>query len=248
MARLQLRRYIWLIDIVRSAGLVGITYDEINRKWLRAALNEDGKDYAWRTFQEDRRIIAEEFDIEITCDRRDNTYRIEEFDEYGSVKSTLIDALVLNNAVRESPDLSGCIVFNDSFHQKCMPDFVRAIKEHRTIRFRYRRHDRIPKAGISLDYDRIVTFQPYGLYNSTLWFTVGKNLADGKLHIYALHRLSEIEFLDETFAVPEDFSVKQYMSDYWVDDDELEPYPGREPDDAFALESFDAGKGLDLKL
>ena len=179
MARLQLRRYIWLIDIVRSAGSVGITYDEINRRWLRASLNEDGKDYAWRTFQEDRRIVADEFDIEITCDRRDNTYRIEEFDEFGSVKSTLIDALVLNNAVRESPDLDGRIVFNDNFHQKCMPDFVRAIKEHMTIRFRYRRHDRIPKAGISLDHDRIVTFQPYGLYNSTLWFTVGKNLQMG---------------------------------------------------------------------
>lgn len=100
MARLQIRRYIWLIDIVRSAGPDGITYEEINRKWHRATLNEDGRDYAWRTFQEDRRIITGEFDIEITCDRRDNTYRIEELDEYGSVRGSLIDALVLNNAIR----------------------------------------------------------------------------------------------------------------------------------------------------
>ena len=248
MARLQIRRYIWLIDIVRSAGPDGITYEEINRKWHRATLNEDGKDYAWRTFQEDRRIITGEFDIEITCDRRDNTYRIEELDEYGSVRGSLIDALVLNNAIREAPDLNNSIVFNDNFYQECMPGFVRAIKEHRAIRFRYVRQDRIPQLGISRTIDRVVTFSPYGLYNSTLWFTVGKNMADGKLHIYALHRISELEFLDETFTVPVDFSVKQYMSDYWVDDDEPEPYPGREPDDAFTLERFEAGKSLDLKI
>lgn len=62
MARLRLRRYVWLIDNVRSAGPDGITYEEINSKWHRATLNEDGKDYAWRTFREDRRIIAEEFE------------------------------------------------------------------------------------------------------------------------------------------------------------------------------------------
>ena len=148
MARLQIRRYIWLIDIVRSAGPDGITYEEINRKWHRATLNEDGKDYAWRTFQEDRRIITGEFDIEITCDRRDNTYRIEELDEYGSVRGSLIDALVLNNAIREAPDLNNSIVFNDNFYQECMPGLVRAIKEHRAIRFRYVRQDRIPQLGI----------------------------------------------------------------------------------------------------
>ena len=39
MARLQLRRYIWLIDMVRSAGSIGITYEEINSKWHRARGN-----------------------------------------------------------------------------------------------------------------------------------------------------------------------------------------------------------------
>lgn len=46
----------------RSACPDGITYEEINSKWHGATLNEDGKDYAWRTFREDRRIIAEEFE------------------------------------------------------------------------------------------------------------------------------------------------------------------------------------------
>jgi len=247
MARQQLRRYIWLIDTIRSAGARGITYEEVNDKWIRSSQNEDGEDFPWRTFQDHKKAILEEFDIEITCDRRDNTYRIEEdYNEYGSVKSTLIDALVLNNAIRETPDLNGSIIFNDNFHQQCMPELIRAIKNHQTIRFRYKRHDSIPEAKIERDIDRVVSFQPYGLYNSTLWFTVGKSLFDGNIHVYALHRLSEIEFLDDTFTVPEDFNVKQYMSDFWVDEEYLGPE--REPDDAFALENFEACKAMDLKL
>ncbi len=247
MARQQLRRYIWLIDTIRSAGATGITYEEVNDKWTRSSLNEDGEEFPWRTFQDHKKAILEEFDIEITCDRRDYTYRIEEeYNEYGSVKSTLIDALVLNNAIRETPDLNGSIVLNDNFHQQCMPELIKAIKNHQTIKFRYKRHDSIPEAKIERDIDRVISFQPYGLYNSTLWFTVGKSLSDGMINIYALHRLSEIEFLDDTFTVPEDFNVKQYMSDFWVDEEYLEQK--REPDDAFALESFEAVKAMDLKL
>ena len=43
MAKGLIRRYIWLIDTIRSAN--GITYEEINRKWNRSALNDDGKDW-----------------------------------------------------------------------------------------------------------------------------------------------------------------------------------------------------------
>ncbi len=246
MSRQQLKKYIFIIDAVRSAGERGITLEDLNEKWERSYRNDSGKSIPWRTFIDDRNAISELFGIEITCDKRDNTYRIGDgWDEYGSVKDTLIDALVLNNAIRETPDLNNSIIFNDNFHQKCMPLVIKAIKDHQTIRFRHQRHDSIPKLG-ALDYDHVVTFQPYGLYNSTLWFAVGKNLKDNKVHIYALHRLSDFEFLDEYFQIPEDFNVKQYMSDFRVDDDDLDP--DREPDDAFALENFEAENGLDLKM
>ena len=247
MSRQQLKKYIFIIDAVRSAGERGVTLEELNEKWERSYRNDSGKPIPWRTFIDDRDAIAELFGIEITCDKRDNTYRIGGgWDEYGSVKDTLIDALVLNNAIRETPDLNNSIVFNDNFHQKCMPLLVKAIKDHQTVRFHYVRDDRIPPAGRESHIERDVTFQPYGLYYSTLWFTVGRNLKDGKIHIYALHRLSDFEFLDGNFQVPEDFNVRHYMSDFWVDDDDLDPE--REPDDAFALESFEAGKGVDLTL
>ena len=133
---------------------------------------------------------------------------------------------------------------------------IRAIKEHTAIIFRYQRdfsslrakQADIPEDERIQDVDRTVEFEPYGLYFNTVWFSVGRNVADGKIHIYTLHRMEDIEFSFQTYIIPEDFNVRQYMSDYWVDDDEIEPYPGREPDDAFTLESFEAGKHMDLTL
>lgn len=255
MARQQFRRYIWLIDTISSAA--GITYEEISRKWERSSLNEDGDSLPKRTFFDHLNAIRDEFDIDIQCDRRDNTYRIgDDYDEYGSVKRTLIDALVLNNAVREEPDLNNSIIFNDNFHQESLPMLVRAIRERRAIDFKYvRDYSSFRKMqenmGISMeewkpDNVRNYEFEPYGLYFSTLWFAVGRIISDGKIHIYALHRIKDIEILDRRYTVPVDFDVKRYMSDYWMDEEEMEEE--REPDDAIALEGFEAGKGLDLTL
>ena len=259
MAKNYFRRYIWLIDTIRSAGGRGITFKEINEKWIDSSLNDDGEEFKLRTFRDHLRAIDEIFEIEFKCDRRDNTYHIDyESDDYGCVKKTLIDALVLNNAIQETPDLNGSIIFNDNFHQSSLPEVLRAIKDHTAICFRYQRdfsslRKQQDKAGVSpneqiQDIDKMVDFEPYGLYFSTVWFAVGKNLADNRIHIYTLHRMREIDFLFSTYFIPEDFNVKQYMTDFWVDDDEIEPYSGREPDDAFTLESFEAGKQLDLTL
>lgn len=259
MSKQFFKRYIWLVDTVRSAGVRGITYKEIKEKWLHSSLNDDGSEYALRTFHDHMSAISEMFDIDIICDRSDNTYHIDEVcDEYGSVKKSLIDAMVLNNAVRESPGLNGNVVFNDNCHQNSLPELLKAIKDRVTISFHYhkdyssiRREQtklNLPPSEQIQDIDKEVLFEPYGLYFNTVWFTVGNNLADERIHIYTLHRMNEIIFLDRSFIVPDGFDVKQYMTDFWVDEEELEGYPDREPDDAFTLESFEAGKDLDLRL
>ena len=248
MARQLLQRYIWLIDTIRNAD--GITFEEINDRWIQSALNDKGKPLPLRTFHDHRAAILDEFGIDITCDRRNNTYRIaDEFNEHGSIRSTLIDALVLNSAVREDPDLNHKIVFNDSFHQVSLPKLVRAIQEHRSIQFKYKRdYTRFravqARRGVPIeewepDVVRYLDLEPYGLYFNTLWFVVGRIVSDGQIHVYALHRIKDIQFLDSHFAVPEDFDVKEYLSEFSVDEEELEEEG--EPGDASVLECFEAG-------
>ena len=136
MAKQLLRRYIWLIDTIRSAD--GITFEEINSRWLRSSLNEDGKVLPKRTFHDHIDAILDEFDIEIACDRNDGyRYRIREYEEYGSIRKTMVDALVLNNSVREHPEIGGRIIFHDQSHGGNLPGILQGLRDRRIIRFRY---------------------------------------------------------------------------------------------------------------
>lgn len=242
MAKRLLRRYVWLLDTIRSAN--GITFEEINRKWLQSSLNENGNDLPKRTFHDHIDAILDEFDIEITCDRGDSyRYYINEFEEYGSVRKSMIDALILDNAVRESPEIGGRVVFHDLSHTGNLPVLVHAIKDRKVIRFRYR-HDysyarrTTPGCESLPDTDYLGEMAVYGLFFCCIWFTVGKVASDQLLHIYALHRLSEIELLEQGYDFPEDFDVRQFMTEYTTKWTTLaEGKPGLE-DDGSSLEIY----------
>ncbi len=226
MARQQLRRYIWLIDTISSAN--GITYEEINSKWEHSSLNEEGSLLPKRTFFDHLNAIREEIDIEITCDRTDNTYRIDDgFDEYGSIKGTLVNSLILNNAIRENPDMNNRVILSGTFHQDNMPIVLHAIKDSRAIKFRFDddfsilREEYISK-GMSVeeanarypDVSFVMQFETYGLYFLKFWFAVGRCMEDGKIYIYALHAMNDIEFLDSHYSIPADFDLKRFMAEY----------------------------------
>lgn len=209
MARGLIRRYIWLIDTIRSAN--GITYEEINRKWKRSALNDDGKDWPKRTYFQNINDIREEFNIEITCDRRDNKYYIEEeFSEYGSIRSTLVDALVLNNAVTEMPAMKSRVLLSQRFSHENLGLITHAIQQNTVIRFRHHCED---GNGKTLMND-VLEFEPYGLTYTMEWFAVGRVLQDSQIHIFALRYLSEFSDTDRTFIPPEDFDLHFFCKSY----------------------------------
>ena len=209
MAKGLIRRYIWLIDTIRSAN--GITYEEINRKWKRSALNDDGKDWPKRTFFQNLNDIREEFNIEITCDRRDNKYYIEEeFSEYGSIRSTLVDALVLNNAVTEMPAMKSRVLLSQRFSHENLGLITHAIQQNTVIRFRHHCED---GNGKTLMND-VLEFEPYGLAYTMEWFAVGRVLQDSQIHIFALRYLSEFSNTDKTFIPPEDFDLHFFCKSY----------------------------------
>lgn len=238
MSRQQLKKYIWIIDNVRSAGDRGITLEELNKRWERSWRNDREKPIPWRTFVDDRDAIAELFGIEIYCDKHDNRYRIGKGDEgYEKVRDTLVDALVLSNAIQESPELGKSVSFDYHFHQKCMPEVLRAIKERKTIRFKYRfKYQQQPPQEIDIE--------PFGLYFCTAWFMVGRSVKYGTLQIYGLHHMSDIEFLDRDYTVPEDFNLEQYMENYNHSDTML-VFP-QESDDGNTFDSLKRGLKYDF--
>ena len=190
---------------------------------MRSSLNEEGKELPKRTFHDHITSILEEFDIEITCDRSDGyRYKICEYDEYGSIRKAMIDTIVLDNVVRENPEIGGRIIFQDQSHGGNLPAIVQALKDRKTVRFRYRHDYSFARQSTSgceglQDTDYSDEMAVYGLFFCGIWFLVGRVVSDGQLHIYALHRLSEIEEQDRIYDFPEDFDVRQYMVGYVTD-------------------------------
>ena len=60
----------------------------------------------------------------------------------------------------------------------------------------------------------IFLIETYGLYFIKFWFAVGRCMEDGKIYIYALHAMNDIEFLDSHYSIPADFDLKRFMAEY----------------------------------
>lgn len=212
MARGLIRRYIWLIDTIRSAK--GITFDEINRKWRQSSQNEDGEDWKKRTFFQNINDIWDEFRISIICDRRDNKYYIENDEEYGSIRDTLVDALVLNNAVTEMPAMSNRILLSQRFAQENIGIITHAIQQSTVIQFRHLYLDGSGKTII----DDVLEFEPYGLTYAMEWFAIGRVAQDSQVHIFALRYMSEFSNMEKSFIPPEDFDLHFFCKSYSLAD------------------------------
>lgn len=245
MAKQLFRRYVWLIDTIKSAD--GITMEEINRKWRRSILNESGEDIPLRTFHAYKDAIWDEFEIEIVCDRRDNKYRIAEtYDAYGSVKANLIDAMIMDNALREIPSIRNCIIPNGAVPNRSNATIIQAIKDGKSIRFRYHLGyiGTPPPDADPEGLNQWTVLDPYGMYFVYEWFLIGYNRAVNMILVFKLSNVHDISLYDREYTVPEDFDVKSFGDQYDFDEvQKSKPY-----NDMFKTMRFVFDDGFDFTL
>lgn len=93
MARNYFRRYIWLIELLRSYST--LTLEEIKDSWMHSSLNDEKKPLADRTFFNNIEAIREMFGISIACNRSTNEYFIDDEEDCGggSIRTWLLDVL-----------------------------------------------------------------------------------------------------------------------------------------------------------
>ena len=226
MAKQLFRRYIWLIDTIRSAN--GITFEEINRKWMYSSLNDDGEELPKRTFFQHIEAIRDEFDIDIVCDRKAGyQYRIENEDNaYGSIKSAMVDALIMNQSMRETPALKERVLENRKVAENNTAIIFRAIAQNRVLKVKY--HDEgaaesIAKGQIAIGtpVEHLFEYEPYGMVYvddyAVSWIVVGKIRSNGLIGIFQLRKLLDIELLEEVFVYPDGFDLKEYVNHFTND-------------------------------
>lgn len=207
MAKNYFKSYIWLLETLQSRG--PLTLAQLRELWEHSAVNEDGRDLAPRTFANHVAAIADIFGIDITCDRRNNTYYIENDDDLdgNGLRSWMLDALSMNSLLNESASIKDRIIFEDvpSSHQ-FLASIIQAIRDNRMIRVHYK--------GYRMEEDRFFDIEPYFIREfKRRWYLYGHKDydKDRKPHMYALDRMLSVEVLPDTFKMPEEINAREWF-------------------------------------
>ena len=205
MAKNLFDRYIWLVDTIYRAGK--ITFEEINRKWLRTDWSE-GKDLPIRTFHNHREAIQDMFDINIDCDRRDGySYYIANKDdmERGGVRSWLLNTFAVNNLINESHHLKRRILFEEiPSGQRFLSPIIEAMRDNISIEIKYQPFWNEEPINIFID--------PYCLkIFKQRWYVIAWNTHLNAIRTYSLDRIQEIRITDTTFKISKDFNPETYF-------------------------------------
>ena len=207
MAKNYFKSYIWLLETLQSRG--PLTLAQLRELWERSAVNEDGRDLAPRTFANHVAAIADIFGIDIVCDRRNNTYYIENDDDLdgNGLRSWMLDALSMNSLLNESASIKDRIIFEDvpSSHQ-FLTTVIQAIRDNRKLKVRYH--------GYRMDEERTFELEPYFIREfKRRWYLYGHKDYDKdfKPHMYALDRMLSVEVLPDTFKLPTDLDAKAWF-------------------------------------
>ena len=207
MAKNYFKSYIWLLETLQSRG--PLTLAQIRELWRRSSVNDEGKDLPARTFSNHIGAIADIFGIDIVCDRRDNTYFIEndgDMDGKG-IRSWMLDALSLNSLLNESAGMKDRVFFEDvpSSHQ-FLTTVIQAIRDDRKLRVRYQ--------GYRMEKEMTYELDPYFIreYKRRWYLYAHKDYdKDYKPHMYALDRMLEVEVLQDSFKMPENLDARAWF-------------------------------------
>lgn len=206
MARNLLARYIWEVSTIYRAKR--ITLKEINEKWCDSPYY-DGKDIPRRTFDYHRKEIEMLFDVNIVCDKHDNTYRIEDDEGFknGEVRRWLINTFAMTNAIREARDLDDRISLEQiPSAEPYLSTIIQAIREQKVLNMNYQSY------GSNMPTQNHL--MPYAIKLFRLrWYVIGKVKNKEGIRIYAMDRIKHIEQKDEKFKYPKQFNVHEFYHD-----------------------------------
>lgn len=222
MAKNYFKSYIWLLETLQSRG--PLTLKQIQELWLKSSVNDERKPLAPRTFANHIASIADTFKIYIVCDRRNNTYSIDNESDIGSneLRDWMLDALCINSLVKESAGLRDRIIFENvpSSHQ-FLTKLIQAIRDNRKVRVTYK--------GYTMGQEMTYELEPYFIreFKRRWYLYAHKDYdKDHEPHMYALDRMSEMEVLAETFEIPKSIDAEEWFSPIYG----VRKYPDMKPE------------------
>ena len=213
----QYKRYIWLVDTIRSAGK--ISKEEIDRKWANARINDNHESrLADSTFFRYKNDIEELFDIEILCDRTNGLYYIDDSDINSQTKQWLLSQFAVSQSLDTSRELRDRILYEPIPEgTEYLTTIVNAMRDSKWLQVSHLRFD-------SKEPPHIFLLAPLCLkVFKQRWYVLGfveeldgvHNIPKDEPRLYALDRMKHMETMEKTFRLPKDFDSQSYFSGFY---------------------------------
>lgn len=211
------KEYIWLVNTIRKAGEDGITFAEINEKWLETELSE-GVDLARSTFNRHKDAIEDIFGLYIDCNRQ-NGYRYfignSEVLNEDSVQNWMLNTLTVNNIIGEALTLQDRILLQPALVEgDYLKMVIEAMKKSVKLAVDYRKYgDQEP---------RHLTFEPYCIkLFKQRWYVLGhfhrKAIADRPevdyFGVFSFDRILNMSLTNEKFKIKPRFNAQAYFDE-----------------------------------
>ena len=211
------KEYIWLVNTIRKAGDDGITFAEINKKWLETELSE-GVELARSTFNRHKDAIEDIFGLIIDCNRL-NGYRYfisnEEVLGEDSIQNWMLNTLTVNSIIGEALTLQDRILLQPApVEGNYLKMVIEAMKKNVKLAVDYRKYgDEEP---------RHLTFEPYCIkLFKQRWYILGhfhrNAIADrpevGYFGVFSFDRILNMSLTDDKFQMDPSFNAQAYFEE-----------------------------------
>jgi predicted DNA-binding transcriptional regulator YafY len=149
------------------------------------------------------------FDINIECDKRNNTYYIADAEGMlgDKLKMWLLNSFSLNNVLQENVDMKNRIVFEEVPSGVQFMDLViDAMRSGRVLAMEYQAYN--------WEHSKDVLLEPYfvKLFRHR-WYLIGINREYKAFRSYSLDRIKRIALSEETFNFPRKFTPQDHFRD-----------------------------------
>lgn len=211
------KEYIWLVNTIRKAGDDGITFAEINEKWLETELSE-GVELARSTFNRHKDAIEDIFGLIIDCNRM-NGYRYfisnEKVLGEDSIQNWMLNTLTVNNIIGEALTLQDRILLQPApVEGDYLKMVIEAMKKNVKLAVDYRKYGD--------DEPRHLTFEPYciKLFRQR-WYILGhfqrNAIADRPevdyFGVFSFDRILNMSLTDDKFQMDPSFNAQAYFEE-----------------------------------
>lgn len=204
----QIKGYFWLLQMLQSGP---ITKREIESRWSRSALNDDGESKIIDSrFHRHLRAVEEIFGVTVACNKESNVYEYyikESRTDIGKQHKWYLSGLAIGNTLRECENLSGRILFeNIPGGTQFLPTMVDGMQNNLVLTMRY--------SGFGKEV-REFSFHPYAIkVFKQRWYAVGYSSAhpEDEQRVYAFDRIQGLTLTNEHFTMPDTFDAEEFFS------------------------------------